>query len=330
MEPDMIADLESALSVLDASQYQRWIEVGAALAPLGDEGFQLWNNWSRTGEGYRERDAVQKWRSFKHSRSHPKAVFKYAREQGWRPSGTPRTPLSPRPRAKPPPLPELRPEPRTLAHCNRLWLESLPLTHPDAEPARRYFKHRDIGAILEDLPGNIRFHPRLSYHNGQGVTHHPAIIARIQNTAGELVGVHRTYLTPDGRKADVPEPKKTLGRPLPPGMAIRLYPHLPGHPIAIAEGLETALAVRIGCDWIAQTANVWCVVHADGMTKFEPPPGVSRLDIWADRDKSRAGEIAADALRQRLEIPARVLMPPDLGRGKGTDWLDAMAYDGRL
>ena len=333
MEQISIPELESALHFLDASDYDLWIAVGAALAPWGDTGFRLWDDWSRKYNGYRERDAVRKWRSLRNSRSHPKTVLKYAQQAGWRSSG----PFSAPPPAIPTPAPRTTTERPITAHLARLCSDALPLSHSDAEAARLYFEHRELGSILQDLPGNVRFHPRLSYHDGQEVTHHPAILARIQDAGGQLAGIHRTYLTPDGRKADVPEPKKILGK-MPPGSRIELYRWLPGHPMAIAEGLETALAIRIA-DF---PANVWCVVSAHGMASFTPPEGVSRLDIYADRDKSEAGIQAARKLQQRMNaagIPYRVLEPSDeqcrevfalRGPLKSVDWLDVFATRGEL
>ena len=337
MEHDLISELEPALFRLDASDYGVWIAGGAALYPLGDAGFRLWICWSQTSSSYRERDAVRKWQSFRNSRSHPKAIFGYARKAGWRPSGSPHKPFSASSPAIPPPAPRTTTERPITAHLARLCDEALTLDHPDAEPARRYLDHRNIGAIVEDLPGNMRFHPRLSYRDPvQGVTHQPAIVARIEDAGGQLVGIHRTYLTPDGRKAPVASPKKILGK-MPPGSRIELYRWLPGHPMAVAEGLETALAIRI-----ADFVNVWCVVSAHGMASFMPPEGVSRLGVYADRDKSEAGIKAARKLQQRMAaagIPCRVLEPSDeqvravtalRGPVKGVDWLDVFAAEGAL
>ena len=59
---------------------------------------------------------------------------------------------------------------------------------------RLHLKHRGLSGVV---PSVLRFHPRLAYHN-RGRTLFPAIVARITRVDGMLVGLHRTYLDPDG------------------------------------------------------------------------------------------------------------------------------------
>ena len=62
--------------------------------------------------------------------------------------------------------------------------------------------------------------------------------AAIRDARGDLTGAHRTYLTLDGRKADVDPVKASMG--LVAGGAVRLHPHDPNRPLVIGEGIESA------------------------------------------------------------------------------------------
>ena len=104
------------------------------------------------------------------------------------------------------------------------------------------------------------------------------------------------------------------------GGAIRLFPA--GPELGITEGIETALAVR------QRTAMpVWAALSASLLERCEPPAGVRLVVIWADLDRSGAGEAAANRLRDRLltqgiqvalHLPAG---PIPVGQ-KGLDWAD--------
>jgi hypothetical protein len=71
---------------------------------------------------------------------------------------------------------------------------------------------------------------------------------------------------------------------------------------------------------------VWACVSATLLQGFCPPAGTRRLSIWADKDRSGAGEQAASVLRQRLgdSIDVRILLPPDPipANARGIDWAD--------
>jgi len=92
--------------------------------------------------------------------------------------------------------------------------------------------------IVIEAPRSLRFVPRLRHApSGPGL---PAMVAAFQDVAGDLTGIHRTYLSLDGRsKADVEAPKRMAGRCW--GCAIRLA--AAAETLAIAEGIETGLSV---------------------------------------------------------------------------------------
>lgn len=207
---------------------------------------------------------------------------------------------------------------------NRVWKESLPISDPEAEAGRLYLANRGISIAPPDA---LRFHPSLAYYDGdQKIGEFPAIIAMVTGDDGRPVTIHRTFITKDGKKAPVESPKKLMAYPKDRkivGGAIRLAE--PDHVLAVAEGLETTLAVMEGTG-----LPVWCAVNAHLLENWVPPAWVERVLIFADKDRSTPqhpmghGQEAAARLRERLNrlgIRAEVYLPPT---PVGTDWLDAL------
>jgi hypothetical protein len=216
---------------------------------------------------------------------------------------------------------------------NRVWNESISILDRDAEPARLYLARRGISIAP---PESLRFHPSLSYYDGdKKIGEFPAIVAMVSGAQGNPVTIHRTYLTQDGKKAPVESPKKLMGYPKDRkivGGAIRLVD--PGPILAVAEGLETALAVMEGME-----LPVWSAVNALMLENFTPPASVERVLVFADKDRSTEqhpkghGQEAARNLVQRLwgmGIKASAIVPAgDIPSGqKSLDWLDILNRDG--
>jgi hypothetical protein len=191
---------------------------------------------------------------------------------------------------------------------------------PKALPLQRYLLRRGIDA--EPDPSVVRFHPGLGYYQDRRrIGTYPAIIARVSDAQGRPVSLHRIYLTPAGHKAPVESPKKMMV-PLGPivGGAIRLYPA--GTTLGITEGIETALVIRQRTEM-----PVWAGVSAKLLERFQPPPEVEILVIWADLDLSGTGEEAAvklhDCLFDRgLRVAVHVPRGPIPVGAKGLDWAD--------
>ncbi len=56
--------IRTALGYISADDRELWLRIGMAIkSALGEEGFALWDNWSRSSERYREADARTVWRS---------------------------------------------------------------------------------------------------------------------------------------------------------------------------------------------------------------------------------------------------------------------------
>jgi putative DNA primase/helicase len=124
-------------------------------------------------------------------------------------------------------------------------------------------------------------------------------------------------MTPDGYKAAVPAVKKwtaTSGEAK--GAAVRLY--APGEVLAVAEGIETALAVHV-----ANGLPVWAGLSAFGVSHMHLPAIAREVFIFADHDENGTGQQAAEALAARCldeGREVRVLLPSEAGR----DWLDVL------
>lgn len=206
----------------------------------------------------------------------------------------------------------------------RVWRECLPIIRGSA--VDNYLRAR--GILLKSYPPILKSHPELEYWDS-GPDQSPllvgkfaAMMAAVSASDGNHVCIHRTYVL-DGTKAPVKSPKKLM-RPVYSGAmsggAIRLFEC--GKIIAVAEGIETALAVH------AMTGlPVWSTVSADGMRKLILPDPVRELIICADLDESGIGKRAAYALAGRMTrkgLKVQIAIPGSDFEGKGTDWADVL------
>lgn len=165
----------------------------------------------------------------------------------------------------------------------------------------------------------LRGHAGVEYFaDGARVGRYAALVAPVRDVDGALVTAHVTYLA-DGRKVERDPARKLLGpvrgrR----GCAIRLAA-VEGETLGIAEGIETALAaMRL------HGVPTWAALNANLLARFEPPPGVWHLVVYADRDVP--GMEAAWSLRERLDGRATVeLATPPAPHG---DWNDVLAARG--
>lgn len=202
----------------------------------------------------------------------------------------------------------------------RLWAACVPLVPGDAATA--YLKRRGFAGVWP-LPACLRYHPALPYwHEGERIGDFPAMVAPITAPDGRVVALHRTYLTRDGRKAEVPTVKKLTAAAGPlAGACIRLHWPQRGV-IGIGEGVETSLAARLASG--VPTVASYC---AGNLAAWQWPPGVHRIVIFADHDK--AGLEAADTLRARAlraGLQVKTLTPSE----PGTDWADVWAQRGAV
>ncbi|MFZ4762257.1 MAG: DUF7146 domain-containing protein [Alphaproteobacteria bacterium] len=188
------------------------------------------------------------------------------------------------------------PQNGNLETCKAIWAETKPIK---GTIAQSYLNNRGITI----LPHDLRFHPCL--WNPAQHKKMPAMVAVIRDLAGSGKGLHRTFLTPEGGRAE----KLLLGDKK--THAIRLCPI--GVVLGLAEGIETALSA------MQLTGRpCWSVCDAGNMAAVQLPETVKRVIIFADNDKA-GHEAAAKALQIFEQQGRRVqLQPPP----EGKDWND--------
>jgi putative DNA primase/helicase len=205
--------------------------------------------------------------------------------------------------------------------AQRLWREAQPLRAGD--PVDQYLRRRSL--CLRAYPIVLRCHPALGYYEKSAsgrsikVAEYPAMLACIQGADGHAVTLHRTYLQ-DGQKAPVPDARKVLSSGIN-GAAVRLGEA--ADELAVAEGIETALAVHL-----ATAKPVWAAISAGNLEKLWLPAQVQRVCIYADNDADGGfeGQACAFSLARRLvrgtapdgARAVRVFLP----REPGHDWAD--------
>lgn len=200
----------------------------------------------------------------------------------------------------------------------RLWDDAQTVTPSSA--AGLYLTNRWLDIPASDA---LRCLPRLDYwHDGVMIGSYPVMLGAVTSPDGDLVAIHRTYLTDDGHKAPVPVVKKLSATAGPlVGASIKIGVPAPRPDgllgLGVAEGIETAIAASI-----LSGVPVWSCVSANGLKSFNPPLRVRSLYVFGDRDESGVGQKAAAALAGRaaaVGLVARVLLPDPVG-----DWADEL------
>jgi putative DNA primase/helicase len=167
-----------------------------------------------------------------------------------------------------------------------IWNASLPA---EGTLAEIYLRSR---GITLPVPRNLRFHPSLKHKPTETVW--PAMVALIADRNGVPMAIHRTYLARDVKaKAEVEPNKMTLGPCK--GAAVRLGDIVLGKPLAIAEGIETALSVAQACQ-----LPVWAALSAENLKTVQLPKEATMVTVCADNDANGTGQRAAQALADRL------------------------------
>ena len=203
-----------------------------------------------------------------------------------------------------------------------IWQQAKPIEAGDA--VETYLSRR--GIALAEYPKVLRTHPALGFYVKEAgrtrsklVRTYPAMVAAVQGPDGHAVTLHRTYLE-QGAKAPIADSKKLLNAGIS-GAAVRLFE--PTDELAVAEGIETALAVHV------RTGRpVWAALSATNMEKMWIPANVTRIGIYADHDASYTGQAAAYALAKRLKAQAKRTGPREVAvyvpRDADTDWADVL------
>ncbi len=178
---------------------------------------------------------------------------------------------------------------RRIAIAGRIWGGA---RDARGTPVERYLVSR---GITVPPPAALRWAPALSRPDG---TQAPVMIARVDNVDGELIGVHRTYLTPDWQRRD----RASFG-PIA-GSAVRLGNVRSDTWLGIGEGIETTLSVML-----ATGLPGWAALSAVGIEQLILPPEARMVLIVADHDANGIGERAARAAAERWLAEGRHVRP---------------------
>jgi DNA primase len=183
----------------------------------------------------------------------------------------------------------------------------------EGTPASVYLRSR---GIMMDLPHTLRFArlapPQIEGNgllaaNGPGPL--PTLVAIVTGPAGELVGLQRTYLTEDGRKAATkvtdtdrkPKVKYSLGNVI--GGAIQIGP--PSASMLVTEGLEDGLTLAQ-----ALGRSVWVAAGTSMLPQIVFPDVTRAIVIGADGDAAgKAAAAKAAAAFTSCGLATRIMSP---------------------
>ena len=174
-----------------------------------------------------------------------------------------------------------------------------------AQDARGSLVARYLAArhITIPAPPSLRWAPRCWHRAARAEL--PAMVARVDDLDGGLIGVHRTYLARDHAGLWRRRDRASLG-PIG-GGAVRLAPAT--ETMMVAEGIETCLAAML-----ATGMPGWAALSTSGLVALVLPPTVRAVIILVDHDRSGAGERAANTAAARWLSEGRrvwIAIPPE-------------------
>lgn len=194
-----------------------------------------------------------------------------------------------------------------------LWRDAAPLEGTHGEV---YLFGFDLPRPPEGWPSCLRYHRGLRYPGVVGVI--PALLARVDDAAGNLTGVWREFIAADGGKAKVENQKMGLGPVA--GGAVRIGGDAPK--IGAAEGVRSALGAW---NLIGRKRPVWSMLSTSGLVGFEPPMFVTHVTGFPDGDRSIArkdGEyfpVSAPPGRKAMAALGKRMKDAGIGFSKGSE-----------
>ena len=197
--------------------------------------------------------------------------------------------------------PRRKPKPPSSAYALRILGRSGPVPGTLAE---RYLRRRGLG---EAAFGAIGFNPRV--HTSDGT--HPALVVAVAPDFGAPpVACHCVLLGADGRKADMPRPRRSFG---PVGAGAAYLGDRRCKTVALAEGVENALSAAL----ISRGGHPVATLGAGALAQWRPPGWCERAVVFADGDA--AGHGAAGELKRRMGAAGFLLEVRWLLRGDAND-----------
>ena len=207
--------------------------------------------------------------------------------------------------------------------AEKLWTGAGEIGKFPDHPVRRYLRERGLYGAIAGLR-SVRVVEKLPYWEEGGVKgEYPGVLMALTDDEGRVVTLHRLWLSETGRKAPVAAPKKLLGSPE--GGVVRLYEA--GETLAVTEGVETALAVRV-----MTGLPVWACVSAAGLLSLSLeriPASVKEIRVYGDNDESFVGQaaaygIAAKLLREARAVGRKLAVSVRVPEKAGYDWNDVL------
>ncbi|MEB0059247.1 toprim domain-containing protein [Variovorax sp. LG9.2] len=178
-------------------------------------------------------------------------------------------------------------------------------TKPLSGAALAYLEARSC--VVPPKGTHLRWLPELKHPSGYVGAALVGLITHVHTR--EPLSLHRTWIKPNGDKADVEPARMLLKDHRKAEGVIRLWPdeHV-GAVLGIAEGIESALSLAHAVE------AIWSVIDAGNLTSFPVLAGVRQLFVGGDNDP--AGIKAAYACGNRwaaADREARVLIPEQVG-----------------
>jgi hypothetical protein len=171
---------------------------------------------------------------------------------------------------------------------------------PRGTPVQAYLRYRCLDLPDEAAGEAIRFHPACPFAG----TRTPAMVCLVRDVVtNEPKAIHRTALSPDGRKATVKGHDRLSLGPIG-GGAIKLTPDPDVTTcLGIGEGLESTLSLQLAHEF--GPSPVWSLLSAGGIGGFPLLSGIECL--WVAVDHDPAGLRAAATLSGRWSKAGREL-----------------------
>jgi hypothetical protein len=179
-------------------------------------------------------------------------------------------------------------------------------------PVERYLSEVrciDLKALVW-IPPSIRFHPALR-HSPTGLDL-PCMVSAVQAPDRRIIGLHRTWLTEQGKKAPFGQNRMMLGQCG--GGAVRLA--AAPSSVMLAEGIETALAAMQ-----IFKRSAWAALSTGGLRTIILPAEIKTVFIAADGDAP--GIEAAHAAAERFESEGRTVRI-ETPSSPAKDWNDVV------
>lgn len=196
---------------------------------------------------------------------------------------------------------------RRQRRARALWEAAEPI---DGTLGEVYLRAR---GIAPPWPQSLRYLSRLEHT--MRPTRHPALIAAVQDSKGDVSAIQRIWLSDDGRAKAALDPAKAALGPMRDG-AVRLGP--PSPMMGLAEGVETALSAQR-----LYSLPVWASLGASRLKAVWLPKSCRTVVVFADNGEAGL-RLAREACAQfRRQGRTAFIQPPRRDFGDFNDVLRA-------